>query len=74
MTWDLREQTLLATWARLGHEFRPMSAGVVCCLRCNTIVHVRSRALALATEGEGDWKLTDPAAIKPCKPHTKEHP
>ena len=74
MTWDLREQVLLATWAEQGHEFRTMSTtGAVCCLRCETIIHLRSRARALG--GSDEWPLADPAVVRPCKPttHKKEH-
>ena len=72
MTWDLREQVLLATWAAQGHEFRTMNNpnGAAMCLRCQTIVHVRSRAQALAEPpGSGTaWRLTDPAVVRPCRP------
>jgi len=71
MTWDLREQVLLATWAAQGHEFRTMNNpnGAAMCLRCQTIVHVRSRARSLAGDGVGTaWKLTHPAVVRPCLP------
>ena len=70
MTWDLREQVLLATWAAQGHEFRAMRDGSVLCLRCETIVHVRSRARAMdgSPEVGTAWRLTDPAVVRPCLP------
>lgn len=67
MTWDLRERVLLAMWAEQGHEFRRMNAGgAALCLRCDTIVHVRKRALAMS--GEAVWATGKPAAIRRCKP------
>jgi len=68
MTWNLREEVLLATWNSQGHEFRTMnvSTGAVLCLRCNTVIHVRSRARCAA--GDGEWATGDPTVVRPCKP------
>jgi hypothetical protein len=66
MTWNLREEVLLAKWREEGHEFRRMNvAGAVACLRCNAVVHVRSRARCLV--GDGEWN-GDPAKVPTCKP------
>jgi hypothetical protein len=59
---------LLAKWKDEGHEFRSMGSsavGAVLCLRCNTLVHVRKRALAMADDGE--WR-GDPAVVRSCSP------
>jgi hypothetical protein len=78
MTWDLREQMLLAKWREEGHEFRAMGGGKVgaaMCLRCETIVHVTSRAQAAAGDDDGrTWRDNDPFKVKPCKPWSTMSP
>jgi hypothetical protein len=69
MAWNLRELMLLAKWADEGHEFRSMggdAVGAALCLRCNTLVHVRTRALAAA--GQVPWKDGKPQTVAPCVP------
>jgi predicted alpha/beta hydrolase len=69
LDWDLREQMLLAKWKDEGHEFRSMGSsavGAVLCLRCQTLVHVRTRALAAA--GQAPWKSGKPQTVAPCVP------
>jgi hypothetical protein len=67
--WDLREAMLLAKWRAEGHAFRRMGSGsetvgAVLCLRCNTLVHVRTRAAAAA--GNAPWKSGDPETVGRC--------
>jgi hypothetical protein len=65
--WDLREAMLLAKWKAEGHEFRHMGSsavGAVLCLRCNTLVHVRTRAQAAA--GNAPWNNGDPETVARC--------
>jgi hypothetical protein len=42
--------------------------GAAICLRCETVVHIRSRAQALISDDNRFWSDVDPGAIKPCKP------
>jgi hypothetical protein len=77
MTWDLREQTLLAQWRAEGHDFIPLGGaaglvGSVICTRCKTIVHVRSRARALAGDADASsaWDHLDPRVVVACEPRT----
>ena len=67
MTWDLREQVLIARWQAQGHELRAMSiTGIAACLRCGRVIHVRSRAQHMA-----EWEDSHQGDIGPCSPSKK---
>ena len=68
--WDLREVMLIASWRAQGHAFRTMSGlGAVICLRCSTLINVRTRAQVAANGSY--WGEGDPRIIKPCPNPTR---